>query len=490
MSRAVAAAATLALGSAIMGCNADRGPGPAGPPTIVSVGTAANPTNALSSLVSYTAPGSDSARVRYWSDSEPAVETPFIPAVAGRGVVPVLGLRPQSAYHAMLEVVAAAGTTASAPLELRSGDLPGALRNVRLDLSGPGTPPPGYLLTNVTLADTAFAVAFDRTGAIRWYRGFPALVGEHALACEQQLDGTFTLFVGASSGWQQVAGRYYEFTAAGDSVATYAAGDPYYTDPHEVLVRSAGEGAAAVAVYVIGYDLRSLDLTSFGGGSSQLVAGHSILRQSAEGRVAFQWSAWDHFTLADWVTRPPNLTQTTQLDLDHATSIELDERGDYVVSFAAVTQVVKIDHTTGALRWRFGGRLNQFTLVGDPLGGFGIQHDVRLLPNGDLLLFDNGNFHNPPESRAVEYRLDTLAMTATLVWESRHAPPVYAPFVGSVQRFQNGHTLVGYGAADTMTEVAEDGTVVWEGRVDVAGQALTIFYRVRELPSLYVHEQP
>jgi arylsulfotransferase ASST len=340
------------------------------------------------------------------------------------------------------------------------------------------------------VADTAFAVAFDPAGAIRWYRGFPTQPGEHALACEQQPDGNFTLFVGASSGWQPVSGRYYEFTPAGDSVATYTAAGAYYTDPHEVLVRGVGGRAADTAIYLIGYDLRSFDLTSLGGGPTQVIAGHSILRQSADGSVNFQWSAWDHFTLDDWVARPSNLSQTSQLDFDHANSIELDPRGDYVVSFAAVTQVVKIDHATGALRWRFGGRLNQFTLVGDPLGGFGIQHDVRLLSNGDLLLFDNGNFHTPPESRAVEYRLDMLAMTATLVWQSRHAPPLYAPFVGSVQRFQNGHTMIGYGAADLTTEVSEDGTVIWEGRLDVAGQALTVFYRVRGLPSLYVHQQP
>jgi hypothetical protein len=106
------------------------------------------------------------------------------------------------------------------------------------------------------------------------------------------------------------------------------------------------------------------------------------------------------------------------------------------------------------------------------------------------LLFDNGNYHTPPESRAVEYSLDTLAMTATLVWEYRHSPPVYAPFVGSVQRFQNGHTLIGYGAAGIMTEVSADGVVVWEGRLDVAGQLPTTFYRVRELPSLYTHQPP
>jgi hypothetical protein len=128
--------------------------------------------------------------------------------------------------------------------------------------------------------------------------------------------------------------------------------------------------------------------------------------------------------------------------------------------------------------------------IGDPLGGFGIQHDVRILPNGHLLLFDNGNFHNPPQSRAVEYALDTVAMTATLVWESRHAPPVFASFLGSVQRFQNGHTLIGYGAAGIMTEVSADGMVDWEGKLDVAGQTRTVFYRVRELPSLYAHQLP
>src|SRR5690348_18123438 len=42
------------LCSAITGCSADRGPGPAGPPTIVSVAVVANPTNVLSSLVTYT----------------------------------------------------------------------------------------------------------------------------------------------------------------------------------------------------------------------------------------------------------------------------------------------------------------------------------------------------------------------------------------------------------------------------------------------------
>lgn len=202
----------------------------------------------------------------------------------------------------------------------------------------------------------------------------------------------------------------------------------------------------------------------------QLVAGHTILRQSPLGATEFRWSAWDNFSVQDWVALPSNLAQLTSVDFDHPNSLEIDRDGNYIVSFANLTEITKIDAVTGRILWRFGGRHNQFTISGEPLGGFGIQHDVRLLDNGDLLLYDNGTFHNPPQSRAVQYRLDTRLMTASLVWEYRHTPAVFTPFVGSVQRFRNGHTLVGFGAAGLMTEVTPDDRVVWEGRLTIPGR--------------------
>src|SRR2546426_3251407 len=103
-------------------------------------------------------------------------------------------------------------------------------------------------------------------------------------------------------------------------------------------------------------------------------------------------------------------------------------------------EITKIDRRTGELIWRLGGRNNQFAIVDDPLGGFSSQHSVRVLDNGNLLLYDNGLRHTPPESRAVEYRLDVSTRTATMVWQYRRVPAVFTPFLGSVQRFQNGNT--------------------------------------------------
>ena len=222
-----------------------------------------------------------------------------------------------------------------------------------------------------------------------------------------------------------------------------------------------------------------------GGQPNVLLATHTILRQTPEGVVEFFWSGSDHFTLDDWLDRPPDYAQTTNTDLDHANSLEIDRDGNYVASFFNLPEITKIDAVTGRVIWRFSGRNNQFNVLNDPLGGVSGQHSVRVLENGNLLIYDNGKHHNPPESRPVEYSLDTVSMTASMVWEYRHAPVLFTPVVGSVERLRNGNTLVGFGAVGVATEVANDGSVAWEGHMNPP-----FFYRVRRISSLYRFEQP
>jgi hypothetical protein len=127
--------------------------------------------------------------------------------------------------------------------------------------------------------------------------------------------------------------------------------------------------------------------------------------------------------------------------------------------------------------------------VNDPLGGFNGQHSVRVLPNGHLLLFDNGWRHAPPESRAVEYAVDPVAMTATMVWEYRHQPAIFTGYTGSVQRLAAGNTLVGFAALGHATEVRPDGSVAWEGDLTVGGQPYP-GYRLIRIASLYQYRRP
>ena len=93
--------------------------------------------------------------------------------------------------------------------------------------------------------------------------------------------------------------------------------------------------------------------------------------------------------------------------------------------------------------------------------GSGSSTRRKSFPNGNLLVYDNGTGKDDEETRAVEYKLDHAAKTATMVWEYRHNPAIYTPFVGWVERLANGDTWVAFALAGRIVEVSPSGTVVW-----------------------------
>jgi outer membrane protein assembly factor BamB len=176
-------------------------------------------------------------------------------------------------------------------------------------------------------------------------------------------------------------------------------------------------------------------------------------------------------------------------DLVHPNSIDIDVDGNYVVSMRDLAEIQKIDAATGETLWRFGGMHNEFTIQGDSLEFFSAQHSARVLPGGHLLVYDNGWRHSPPQTRVVEYALDLENRTATLVWEYRHHPSVFTPFMGSVQRLANGNTAVGFSMAGLVDEVDPQGSLVWEATLTSAG-APAVFYRALRIASLYEYQRP
>ena len=148
-----------------------------------------------------------------------------------------------------------------------------------------------------------------------------------------------------------------------------------------------------------------------------------------------------------------------------------------------------IDPQTGNVLWRLGGLTGEYQFVNDPLGGFTKQHSPKILPNGNLLLYDNGTDHSPQETRAVEYKLDPVAKTATMVWEYHHTPAIYTAFVGWVERLANGNTWVGFSLAGRAVEVTPAGEVVWESQLKVNGADGSV-YRLLPVASLYRYVAP
>jgi len=242
-------------------------------------------------------------------------------------------------------------------------------------------------------------------------------------------------------------------------IDTIAARNGYVTDPHDLRILPNGHAL------LLGLDDETVDMSKVvpGGYTNATVVGYVIQELDSARDVVFQWRSWDHYSIADaW-----NIALTgAWIDYVHGNALEVDTDGNIIFSSRHLNEVTKIDRETGNIIWRLGGAHNQFRFVNDAIG-FSYQHAVRRIANGDITMFDNGDFHVPVFSRAVEYRLDTAAMTATLVWQYRDTPDVDGYAMGYVQRMDNGNTLIGWGAANpTVTEVAPDGTKLYEMSFD------------------------
>ena len=244
-------------------------------------------------------------------------------------------------------------------------------------------------------------------------------------------------------------------------VGTYPAENGYTADLHDFIMTPDGY------VFLMGYDTQTIDMSKIvtGGNPSAQVTGVVIQELDPSQNVIFEWRSWDHFAFSD-----SNINLTTQvIDLVHGNGIALTNDGSLLLSSRNLNEITEISLQTGSIIWRLGGKNSTFTFVND--GGFAYQHDIAVLPNGDITLFDNhGTDPAPAASRALEYKLDLTNKTATLVWEFVHNPPVFSDYTGSVERLPDGNTLIGWGDAATaqgyvfssITEVTPDNRVVFE----------------------------
>src|SRR6266566_3689868 len=159
--------------------------------------------------------------------------------------------QPAAAWPTVCAVALLGGAAACHDAIVGSGPPPPSLSAVAVDanplnaLSIVGAVPPGYLVTEVSHDSAAFVLAFDPEGRMRWYQRIPIHPDESAMETKQLPNGDFTVYVGASTGWQPVGGRYIEFRPDGTIVRVYTAGAPYYTDNHELVVTMTGDGVTA-----------------------------------------------------------------------------------------------------------------------------------------------------------------------------------------------------------------------------------------------------
>jgi hypothetical protein len=429
----------------------------------------AHPDNVVSALVDVVVSGADSVWVESGDTTAYGNATPPIALSGGAATltIPVIGLTAGAVNHLRVIAQGAAGQVQSGDLTLATGTLPPSFAGLTITTSI--APFDGYLLIGFTdfVGHFSAAAMIDHTARVVWYRVITGTT--RGLDFERLKNGNFMAY--------QVTGPDFEEQKLdGTKVHLWFSPAPLGADGHD-FVQLPNQH-----VMLLGFDRRSFDTRPYfdAGVPDAQMYDNTIDEIDPDGGTGFHWASWPTI-LPDEIVNPDPGFDPSAFELLHPNALGLTPDGNLVASFRLTNSIVKIDRSTAQILWHLGGTKNDFTFVDDPLNGFSKQHDPHYLPNGDLLLVDNGNDQPPTtrETRTLEYRLDETNQTATLVWSYLHDPPIFSVAGGSARRLPNGDTIVSFAAVGVVTQIDPFATVKWELTSDY------FIYRAIPVPTLY-----
>ncbi len=239
-------------------------------------------------------------------------------------------------------------------------------------------------------------------------------------------------------------GAFIEATPAGEAVWTY----DDVTHHHDAQWLANGHllyGALEPLPRTVARDIR--------GGSAVhdlpdgTIYGDVVKEVNRQGEVVWLWRAADHLDPADFPIHP-------FFDRYHWPLINglwPTRDGLVLMSLRTTSGVIGVERASGRVVLHIGH---------DVLAQ---QHSPVELDNGNILIFDNGNFRpgvSTPSSRVVE--IDPRTKSVAWEYADPMRPSFFSPYMGAAQRLPNGNTHITESATGRLFEVTPEGRVVWE----------------------------
>lgn len=358
----------------------------------------------------------------------------------------VLGFKPGRQHQLTVSVQDRTGAHVVAPfvLEVTTPPLPEGFPIIDVE-SDPAAMEPGYTLFNAIPQGEnekfgALAIIVDARGEVVWY--------QRAEAMRDVLKMT-------NGNILTLRGNYIVITdMAGYVIKRFlAVGEKFIKTNHEqVLTKTFHHDVFPLEsgnLLVLGLEMKSYDNypTDYIEGTPREkgnVAADVVLEINPQGEIVNRWTFLDKLDpyRIGYGSLNGFWDKTLKLetrDWSHANAVIADKRdGSLIVSLRHQDSLVKLDRSSGKLLWilappdnwdqqRFGQYLLKPIDQDDYFFPFH-QHAPELMPNGNLLVYDNGNYRTSPFqgkkkpkkmtfSRAVEYAIDEESMTVRKVWE-------------------------------------------------------------------------
>ena len=202
-----------------------------------------------------------------------------------------------------------------------------------------------------------------------------------------------------------------------------------------------------------------------------------IIEFDQQGKELWRWSSWERLAklkkhhkaleldmpkilFFDIVKKKPTTPWGGNYDYYRFNSLQLipknsleDKRfqeGNLLISARHGSIIFILDKDSKEIVWFVSQK--DMNAIKDGIQG---QHSVQMLPNGRLLIFDNGRYRG--WSRVVE--IDPITMK--IEWEYK-ADGFFTLSQGYAQRLGNGNTLITEAEKGHVFEIDKDGKKVWE----------------------------
>lgn len=223
--------------------------------------------------------------------------------------------------------------------------------------------------------------------------------------------------------------------------------------------------------------------------------GDRIVEWDAEtGAEVWSWSTFDHFTMDDFDIHGGTWMeayQANRYDWTHANALAYDVNENAIyVSSRHLSRISKIDYPSGELLWNMGIELGSGDVdFGENLQ-FSFQHSLQILPNGNIVILDNGNLSQSlfgtdyPTSRGLEIQVNGNE-SAEIIWEYALPQNLFGFASGNVQKLENDNYLITtVGDGGTSLEVNSENEIIWEGKYNLTLPAGAV-YRAQRIDGLF-----
>lgn len=374
--------------------------------------------------------------------------------------LPIYGLYADKLNEVVVTFVDSSGNTVQSTLFIQTEKLPNDFQFMEITVGGEWD-------NELTFLSSRYVAAYDQNGDTRWYLD-NQFISANVTMIEWLHNGNIAVFnpymirpLYYVTGFFEIdmLGRVHnEFLASGahhdvvelenGDFMVACEGDRHTTEDY--IVRIDRETGDVVEVYdftEIAYDMG-------------LFADETYAARTVLDRAAMMVGATDE------AIQQAAVGVSTE-DWFHNNAIYVDEENNKIIVSARQKDVVmQIDATTKEIDWiltdpsaLWAENYQDKILV--PIGenfeySYG-QHAVSKIENGDIIVYDNGNFRSKdPEtalspidnySRGVQYRIDQENMTIEQVFEygKDRGNELYTPFIGDIDYLGEDHYLINFG---------------------------------------------